>query len=446
MPTITRAEFTELVRTAFADYAAASLPQTTLRAMEFAEGEANVDLAAALGPEAVEQLCERGGRTRGSIPAFCTTALKVLGAAPQDDGVRAAIAQLDTLKAREDALAAARREEAAADIQAYSEYARVLREHVEAFDPATATAKATSELTFALFEVSAVPARERTLCPHKPRGGGDVCPGLVFAGADYDVAAHADGAALVDTADGGYRIVLGDHTALRSKAAFAVSEPLAPLFPECTDIFDTLLEMLAARRAQLAPGDEPRVFVNHQKASGGLWGRNGFQTCFQKMFASLGGPAVGVFRKAVERHAEQLYVAGSINLARRATVHSLCQHRAATAQAAYVGSAAGGDDDEAGDAPQPAFDALAALQVYESDSDDEEAPPPAPRPTAPVESAPPAEPEPEPLDKIDEAMDGLRAASPRIDAACGVLWRMRRRLDALDAAIAQADAKRRRRS
>jgi hypothetical protein len=106
--------------------------------------------------------------------------------------------------------------------------------------------------------VSAVPARERTLCPHKPRGGGDACPGLVFAGADYDVAAHAGGAALVDTADGGYRIVLGDHTALRSKAAFQVSEPLAPLFPECTDLFDGLMEMLTARRAQLAPGDEQR--------------------------------------------------------------------------------------------------------------------------------------------------------------------------------------------
>jgi hypothetical protein len=177
MPTVTRAEFAELVRTAFADYAVASLPQTTQRAMEFVErcGD-DVDLAVALGPEAVEQLCGRGGRTRGSIPAFCTTALKVLGAAPQDDGVRAAIAQLDALKAREDALAAARREEAAADIPQYSEYLRVLREHVEAFDPATATAKATSELTFALFEVSAVPARERTVCPHKPRGGGDACP------------------------------------------------------------------------------------------------------------------------------------------------------------------------------------------------------------------------------------------------------------------------------
>ena len=345
---ITRAEYAELVRTAFADYAAASLPQTTQRAMEFVEGgDDDVDIAAALGPDAVERLCERGGRTRGSIPAFCTTALKVLGAAPQDDGVRAAIAQLDALKAREDALAAARREEAAAGIPQYSEYLRVLREHVAAFDPAAATAKARSELTFALLEVSAVPARERTLCPHKPRGGGDVCAGLVFAAADYSVAAHADGAALVDTGDGGYRVVLGDHTALRSKAAFAVSEPLAPLFPECTDIFDTLLEMLAARRAQLAPGDEPRVFVNHQKASGGLWGRNGFQRAFQKMFASIGGPAVGQFRKAVERHAETLYAAGSIDLARRATIHSLCQHKAATAQAAYVGGA-GGDDDAAG--------------------------------------------------------------------------------------------------
>ena len=307
MHTITRAEYADLVARAFADYAAASLPQTTQRAMEFVEGgDDDIDLSAALGPEAVEQLCERGKRTRGSIPALCTTALKILGAAPQDDGVRAAIAQLEALKAREDALAAARREEAAADIPQYSEYLRVLREHVEAFDPAAATAKARSELTFALLEVSAVPARERTLCPHNPRGGGGAYPGLVFAGADYNVAAHAGGAALVDTGDGGYRIVLGDHTALRSKAAFAVSEPLAPLFPECTDIFDTLLEMLAARRAQLVPGDEQRVFENHQKASGGLWGRNGFQTCFQKKFASLGGTAVGEFRQAVERHAEQL--------------------------------------------------------------------------------------------------------------------------------------------
>ena len=37
MPTVTRAEFAELVRTAFADYAVASLPQTTQRAMEFVE-------------------------------------------------------------------------------------------------------------------------------------------------------------------------------------------------------------------------------------------------------------------------------------------------------------------------------------------------------------------------------------------------------------------------
>jgi hypothetical protein len=282
------------------------------------------------------------------------------------------------------------------------------------------------------------------------------------------VAAHAGGAALVDTGDGGYRIVLGDHTALRSKAAFAVDEPLAPLFPECTDLFDVLRGMLAARRAQLAPGDEPRVFENHQKKSGGLWGRNGFQTAWQRCFRTLGGPAVGVFRKAVERHAETLHAAGEIDLARRATIHTLCQHKAATAQAAYVGSvgdddddagsdvgsareeAAGGDDDEAGDAAQPAPGALDALQVYESDdSDDEEAPPPpAPRPAAPVESAPPAPPaEPEPpRDKIDEALEGLGAASPRIDAACGTLWRMRRRLDELDAAIAQANAKRQRRS
>jgi hypothetical protein len=85
--------------------------------------------------------------------------------------------------------------------------------------------------------------------------------------------------------------------------------------------------------------------------------------------------------------------------------------------------------------------------MYESDDDEEEAPPPpAPRPAAPVESAPPAPPaEPEPRDKIDAALEGLEAASPRIDAACGVLWRMRRRLDELDAAIAQADAKRQRR-
>jgi hypothetical protein len=435
--------------------------------MEFADGCGDdIDLAAALGPEAVEQLCERGGRTRGSIPALCTVALKVIGAAQQDDGIRAAITQLAALKAREDALAAARREEAAADIPQYSEYLHVLREHVEAFDPATATAKSTSELLFVLFEVCAVPARERTLCPHKPRGGGDVCAGLVFAGAEYDVAAHAGGAALVDAAAGGFRIVLGDHTALRSKAAFAVDEPLAPLFPECADIFDTLLEMLATRRAQLAPGDEQRVFENHQKASGGLWGRNGFQTAWQRCFRSLGGPAVGQFRKAVERRAEELHAAGSIDLARRTAIHPLCQHKAATAQAAYVGPAgddddaagsdvgsacdddeAGGDDDEAGDVPQPAFDTLAALQMYSDDSGDEEAPPaPAPRLAAPVEPAPPAEPEPEPLDKIDEAMKGLQAASPRIDAACGTLWRMRRRLDELDAAIAQADAKRQRRS
>jgi hypothetical protein len=97
------------------------------------------------------------------------------------------------------------------------------------------------------------------------------------------------------------------------------------------------------------------------------------------------------------------------------------------------------------DAARPAPGALDALQMYESDSDDEEAPPPpAPRPTAPVEPAAPAEPEP-PRDKIDEAMQGLEAASPRIDAACGTLWRMRRRLDELDAAIAQANAKRQRR-
>jgi hypothetical protein len=468
MPTVTRAEYAELVGAAFADYAAASLPQATQRAMEFAErcGDGDVDLAVSLGPDAVRALCERGGRTRGSIPAFCTTALKVLGAAQQDDGVRAAVAQLDAIKAREDALAAARREEAAADIPAYSDYLRVLRGHVEAFDPAAATAKATSELIFALLEVCAVPARERTVCPHKQRNGGDVYPGLLFAGVDYDVAAHADGAALVDVAGGGYRIVLGDHTALRSKAAFAVDEPLAPLFPECADLFDVLIEMLAVRRAQLAPGDEPRVFINHQKASAGLWGRNGFQTAWQRMFASLGGPAVGQFRKAVERHAETLYAAGSIDLARRATIHTLCQHKAATAQAAYVGPAgsdndaagsgdgiacdddeAGGDEDEAGDVPQPVFDALAALQMYESsDEEEEEAPPPpAPRLVAPAEPAPPAEPEPEPLDKIDEAMEGLGAASPRIDAACSTLWRMRRRLDELDAAIAQADAKRQRR-
>ena len=225
--------------------------------------------------------------------------------------------------------------------------------------------------------------------------------------------------------------------------------------------------MLATRRAQLAPGDEQRVFENHQKASGGLWGRNGFQTAWQRCFRSLGGPAVGQFRKAVERHAETLYAAGSIDLARRATIHTLCQHKAATAQAAYVGPAGddddaagsdvgsacdddevGGDDDEVGDVPQPAFDALAALQVYESDdSGDEEAPPaPAPHLVAPAEPTAPAEPEPEPRDKIDEAMDGLQAASPRINAACGVLWRMRRRLDELDAAIARADTKRQRRS
>ena len=86
--------------------------------------------------------------------------------------------------------------------------------------------------------------------------------------------------------------------------------------------------------------------------------------------------------------------------------------------------------------------------MYESgDSGDEEAPPPpAPHLAAPAEPAPSAEPEPEPRDKIDEAMDGLQAASPRIDAACGVLWRMRRRLDELDAAIARADTKRQRRS
>ena len=70
----------------------------------------------------------------------------------------------------------------------------------------------------------------------------------------------------------------------------------------------------------------------------------------------------------------------------------------------------------------------------------------APRPAAPVEPAPPAPPaEPEPADKIDAALEGLEAASPRIDAACSVLWRMRRRLDELDAAIAHADTKRQRR-
>jgi hypothetical protein len=65
-------------------------------------------------------------------------------------------------------------------------------------------------------------------------------------------------------------------------------------------------------------------------------------------------------------------------------------------------------------------------------------------PGEPAPPAPPAEPEP-PRDKIDEALEGLEAASPRIDAACSVLWRMRRRLDALDAAIAHADMKRQRR-
>ena len=95
MPTVTRAEYAELVGAAFADYAAASRPQATQRAKEFAErcgDDDDIDLAAALGPDAVRALCARGERTRASIPALCTVALKVLGAAPQgDDGVRAAV-------------------------------------------------------------------------------------------------------------------------------------------------------------------------------------------------------------------------------------------------------------------------------------------------------------------------------------------------------------------
>ena len=93
MPIVTRAEYAELVRTAFADYAAASLPQTTQRAMEFAEGRGDVDVIVSalhklhrslgrlrkrgrrvVGKRGPDELCVLGARDGGHREVFCSSA------------------------------------------------------------------------------------------------------------------------------------------------------------------------------------------------------------------------------------------------------------------------------------------------------------------------------------------------------------------------------------
>jgi hypothetical protein len=278
----------------------------------------------------IQAYCDDGetAASDGSIASMADTAMRLLRSL---DPGNAEFSRLEELKIQAEHRAHLRSAAANAACPKYSVFtgAKTVPAWTEAM-PADATLTTVSECTWMLLQIAVVPSRQRML------QGLRYCDAAAF---DPKVShtARVDGeppATLVCESHVPKTLVLGLHPSVgpHSKNGFYATVNLdAPILPEAAH----LLPLVRGGLTQLCQGlnDGARVFrreTGHRYGTG--FGRNHLGELFTATFEH----SCGVFRKAVEQRAVELYRDGDLTLDQCAEVHRRCQHKGETAMRKYV--------------------------------------------------------------------------------------------------------------